>query len=39
MTEQLIQEETQAKQEKENIMEKYAESTWYANIVHFLLYL
>ena len=39
MIEQLIHEELQAKQEKEKIMEKYAESTWYANIVHFLLYL
>ena len=38
MTEQPIHEELKAKQEKENIMEKYAKSTWYADIVNFLLY-
>ena len=39
MVEQHVQEELQAKEEKEIIMEQYAESTWYADIVHFLLYL
>ena len=39
MEEQPIQEELPSQQEKEKIMEQYAESTWYANIVHFLLYL
>ena len=39
MVEQPIQEELQAEQEKEKIMEQYVESTWYADIVHFLLYL
>ena len=39
MVEQPVQEELQAEQEKENIMDKYAESTWFADIVHFLLYL
>ena len=39
MVEQPVQEELQAEQEKENIMEQYVESTWYADIVHFLLYL
>ena len=36
---QPIQEELQAAQEKGKIMEQYAESIWYADIVHFLLYL
>ena len=39
MAEKPIQEELQAEQEKEKITEQYAESTWYADIVHFLLYL
>ena len=39
MAEQPVQEELQAEQEKERIMDHYAESTWYADIVHFLLYL
>ena len=39
MTEQSIPEELQAAQEKGKIMEQYAESIWYADIVHFLLYL
>ena len=39
MAEQPIQEELQAEQEKENIMVQYVESTWYADIVNFLLYL
>ena len=39
MAEQPIQEELQVEQEKERIMDHYAESTWYADIVHFLLYL
>ena len=39
MAEQLAQEEFQAEQEKEKIMDHYAEFTWYAEIVHFLLYL
>ena len=32
-------EEIQAELEKENIMDHYSASTWYAYIVHFLLYL
>ena len=39
MAEQPRHEESQAELEKGKIMEHYAESTWYANIVHFLLYL
>ena len=39
MAEQPAQEELQAEQEKERIMDQYVESTWYADIVHFLLYL
>ena len=39
MEKQPTQKEIQAEQEKENIMDYYAESTWYADIVHFLLYL
>ena len=39
MAEQPIQEELQAEQEKEKIMEQYAKSIWYVDIVHFLLYL
>ena len=39
MEEQPAQEEIQAEREKENIVDHYAESTWYADIVHFLLYL
>ena len=39
MAEQPTREELQAEQEKEKIMEQYAESTWYADIVHFLFYL
>ena len=39
MAEQPTQEEIQAEQEKEKIMDHYAKSTWYADIVHFLLYL
>ena len=39
MVEQSVQEELQAWQEKEKIMDRYADSVWYANIVYFLLYL
>ena len=39
MAEQPIQEELHIEQEKEKIMEQYAESTCYADILHFLLYL
>ena len=39
MVEQSVQEELQIKQEKEQIMDKYEESEWYADLVHFLLYL
>ena len=39
MAEQSAQEEVQAEQEKEKTMDHYAESTWYADNVHFLLYL
>ena len=39
MAEQSIQEELQIGQEKEQIMDKYEESEWYADLVHFLLYL
>ena len=39
MAEQPIQKELQAEQEKEKIMEQYAQSTWYADIAHFSLYL
>ena len=39
MTEQPIQKEIQKGKDKEHIMDMYAESVWYADIVHFLLYL
>ena len=39
MTEDLAQEENQAELEKENIMDFYFASTWYVDIVYFLLYL
>ena len=39
MVEQPAREGIQAELEKEKIMDHYAESTWYADIVHFLLYL
>ena len=39
MVEQSVQEELQAGQDKEQIMDRYADSVWYADIVHFLLYL
>ena len=39
MAEQPAQEEFQAEYEIEKIMDHYAESTWHADIVHFLLYL
>ena len=39
MAEQPIQEELQKGQDKEQIMDRYAESVWYADIAHFLLYL
>ena len=39
MVEELAQEENQAELEKEKIMEFYSTSTWYTNIVYFLLYL
>ena len=39
MVEQPIQEELQVEQEKGKIMEQYAESIWYVDIVNFLLYL
>ena len=39
MAERPAQEENQAQLEKENIMDFYSASTWYADIVYFLLYL
>ena len=39
MVEQTTQEEFQTEQEKEKIMDHYAQSTWYVDIIHFLLYL
>ena len=39
MAEQSISEEFQAGQDKEQIMDRYADSVWYADIVYFLLYL
>ena len=39
MVEQSISEESQAEQDKEKIMDRYADSVWYADIVYFLLYL
>ena len=39
MEEKPIQEELHKWQDKEHITEKYAESEWYADIVHFLLHL
>ena len=39
MVKQPANEEFQAEREKETITDCYAESTWYADIVHFLLYL
>ena len=39
MAEEPAQEENQAELEKEKIMDFYSASTWYANIVYFLLYL
>ena len=39
MAEQPAQEESQAELEKEKIMDCYSTSTWYADIVYFLLYL
>ena len=39
MVEELTQEENQEVLEKENIMDFYSTSTWYADIVYFLLYL
>ena len=32
-----MQEELQTGQDKEQIMDKYAESEWYADIVHFFI--
>ena len=39
MAEELAQEEDQAILEKEKIMDYYSASTWYADIVYFLLFL
>ena len=39
MAKQSVPEELQAGQDKEKIMDRYADSVWYANIVYFLLYL
>ena len=39
MAEEPAQEENQAELEKEKIMDFYSASTWYADIVYFLLYL
>ena len=39
ITSQPNEEELQTRQNKEQIMDKYAESEWYADIVHFLLHL
>ena len=39
MAEQPAQEKNQANLEKEKIMDFYSTSTWYADIVYFLLYL
>ena len=39
MVEQLVPKESQAGQEKEQIMDRYADSVWYVDIVYFLLYL
>ena len=39
MTEDPAQEENQVELEKEKIMDFYSASTWYADIVYFLLYL
>ena len=39
MTEKPIQEELPRGKDKEQIMNRYAESVWYADIVYFLLYL
>ena len=39
MEEQSVSEEIQVGQDKEKIMDRYADSVWYANIVYFLLYL
>ena len=39
MEEQPARKELQVEQEKERIMDHYVESTWYAYIVHFILYL
>ena len=39
MAEELVPEEDQALQEKERIMDFYSSSVWYADIVHFLLFL
>ena len=39
MVEEPAQEENQAELEKEKIMDFYSTSTWYADIVYFLLYL
>ena len=36
---QSIQEELQTGNDKEQIMDKYAKSEWYADIVHFLVHL
>ena len=39
MAEQSVPEELRAEQDKEKIMDRYAHSVWYADIVYFLLYL
>ena len=39
MAEHSIQEELQTRQGKEQIMDKYAELEWYADIIYFLLHL
>ena len=39
MVEQSVPEELQARKCKEHIMDRYADSVWYTDIVYFLLYL
>ena len=39
MAEQSVLEELQAGKDKEKIMDRYADSVWYADTFHFLLYL
>ena len=39
MAEQSVPKELWAEQDTEQIMDRYADSVWYADIVHLLLYL